>query len=119
MSQSMLFLSGTETAEELLQRASSSGAAVQNGSTPPAPGIDVGKKPAPFDGRAFRRSLGKTGKYQRQPVHDAASLALMEEHGVGYRSASINPYSPHKNFPGIPLVTMTPIRGPLSSGYKL
>lgn len=42
-----------------------------------------------FDGRAFRRGLGKTGRYQRTPVNDAASLALMEEHGVGYSSTGL------------------------------
>ena len=38
----------------------------------------------PFDGRAFRRSLGKTGRYTRNPRNDKESLALMDEHGVGY-----------------------------------
>lgn len=56
-----------------------------SGSTPPAPGVDQGDKKVSFDGRAFRRSLGRTGRYQRVPRHDAASLALMEDHGVGYR----------------------------------
>jgi 4-hydroxy-3-methylbut-2-enyl diphosphate reductase len=41
------------------------------------------------DGRAFRRSLGKTGRYVRNPTNDEASLALMEEHGVGYSSAGL------------------------------
>lgn len=36
------------------------------------------------DGRAFRRSLNKTGRYVRKPVNDQESLDLMEEHGVGY-----------------------------------
>lgn len=81
-------------AEELLQRASSGGSEVPNGSTPPNPGTDVGPKteaarpaklPNKDTGIAFRRSLNKTGRYQRTPVHDADSLALMEEHGVGYR----------------------------------
>lgn len=66
---------GTETAEELLERASSNG----NGA--------AAKKP--FDGRAFRRALGRTGRYQRNPVNDPASLALMEEHGVGYSSTGL------------------------------
>jgi len=74
-----------EAAEDLLRRASGNGAEVPAGSTPPTPGVDVGPKKEKFDGRAFRRSLGKTGRYVRTPVHDAASLALMEEHGVGYR----------------------------------
>ena len=66
---------GTETAEDLLQRASSNG-------------NDAAAK-KPFDGRAFRRSLGKTGRYQRNPINDPASLALMEEHGVGYSSTGL------------------------------
>lgn len=72
-----------EAAEELLRRASSNGA---SGTTDGA--STTGKKP--FDGRAFRRSLGKTGRYQRQPRNDPASLALMEEHGVGYRQDSFS-----------------------------
>jgi hypothetical protein len=36
------------------------------------------------DGRAFRRSLNKTGRYIRKPVNDPDSLELMDEHGVGY-----------------------------------
>ena len=67
---------GTETAEELLERASSNGNAAA-----------AAKKP--FDGRAFRRALGRTGRYQRNPVNDPASLALMEEHGVGYSSTGL------------------------------
>ena len=59
-----------ETASELLQRAAE-----------PADGSD---QPVPFDGRAFRRSLGKTGRYTRNPRNDKESLALMDEHGVGY-----------------------------------
>ena len=66
---------GTETAEDLLQRASSNG-------------NDAAAK-KPFDGRAFRRSLGKTGRYQRNPINDPASLALMEEHGVGYSTTGL------------------------------
>ena len=61
-----------ETAEQLLERASSSGS----------------KEPR-IDGRAFRRSLTKTGRYVRNPANDAASLALMEEHGVGYSSTGL------------------------------
>ena len=71
----------------MLRRASGNGVEVPAGSTPPAPGVDVGPKKEKFDGRAFRRSLGKTGRYNRTPSNDAASLALMEEHGVGYRCA--------------------------------
>jgi len=60
----------TETASELLERAAE-----------PASASD---QPVPFDGRAFRRSLGKTGRYTRNPRNDKESLALMDEHGVGY-----------------------------------
>lgn len=42
-----------------------------------------------FDGRAFRRGLNKTGRYVRQPSNDKESLALMEEHGVGYSSTGL------------------------------
>lgn len=63
-----------ETAEQLLERASSSGSAA--------------KEPR-IDGRAFRRSLTKTGRYVRNPANDADSLALMEEHGVGYSSTGL------------------------------
>ena len=42
-----------------------------------------------FDGRAFRRSLGKTGRYIRNPVNDKDSLALMEAHGVGYSTTGL------------------------------
>ncbi len=42
-----------------------------------------------FDARAFRRSLGATGRYVRKPENDAESLALMEEHGVGYSSSGL------------------------------
>jgi len=77
---------GTETAEELLQRAASSGnGSGGNGSG----GADGAAAKKPFDGRAFRRSLGKTGRYQRNPINDPASLALMEEHGVGYSSTGL------------------------------
>lgn len=62
-----------ETAEQLLERASSSGSS---------------KEPR-IDGRAFRRSLTKTGRYVRNPANDAESLALMEEHGVGYSSTGL------------------------------
>ena len=58
-----------ETAEELLLRASSKGDR--------------------FDGRAFRRSLGKSGKYVRNPVNDEASLAQMEADGTGYSSTGL------------------------------
>ena len=61
-----------EPLETVLERASSKG----------------GKK-ATFDGRAFRRSLGKTGRYQRNPTQDPESLALMEEHGVGYSTTGL------------------------------
>lgn len=44
---------------------------------------------ARFDGRAFRRSLGKTGRYVRNPTNDETSLALMEDHGVGYSSTGL------------------------------
>jgi hypothetical protein len=71
-----LLAAGTETAEELLQRASSSG----NGN---------GDSPVLLDGRAFRRSLNKTGRYVRKPVDDKESLELMEEHGVGYSSTGL------------------------------
>ena len=43
----------------------------------------------PFDGRAFRRSLNATGRYTRKPSNDAASLTLMEEHGVGYSTSGL------------------------------
>ena len=88
-----------KAAEELLLRASSGGSEVPDGSTPPAPGVDVGPKteaaqagklPGNGTGIAFRRSLNKTGRYQRNPVHDNASLALMEEHGVGYRCTHLS-----------------------------
>ena len=46
-------------------------------------------KPARFDGRAFRRSLNDTGRYTRKPSNDPSSLALMEEHGVGYSSTGL------------------------------
>eukprot|EP00873_Tetraselmis_striata_P041227 jgi/Tetstr1/461491/TSEL_006597.t1 len=36
------------------------------------------------DGRTFRRSLNKTGRYIRKPINDADSLELMDDHGVGY-----------------------------------
>ena len=42
-----------------------------------------------FDGRAFRRSLGKSGKYIRNPINDKDSLALMETHGVGYSTTGL------------------------------
>lgn len=42
-----------------------------------------------FDARAFRRSLNQTGRYTRKPTNDAESLALMEEHGVGYSSSGL------------------------------
>ncbi len=57
-----------KASEDLLNRASSSGAA----------------EPAPFNAKAFRRSLNSTGRYTRQPTNDKESLALMDEHGVGY-----------------------------------
>eukprot|EP00667_Euglena_gracilis_P008422 EG_transcript_8528 len=37
-----------------------------------------------FDARAFRRSLNKTGRYNRKVLKDAESVALMESDGVGY-----------------------------------
>ena len=64
-----------ETAEQLLERASYSGGS--------------GSKEPRIDGRAFRRSLTKTGRYVRNPANDAESLALMEEHGVGYSSTGL------------------------------
>ena len=42
-----------------------------------------------LDGRAFRRSLNKTGRYIRTPVNDKESLALMETHGVGYSTTGL------------------------------
>lgn len=66
----------TETAEDLVQRASSSGSG-------------AGASAPQLDGRAFRRSLNKTGRYIRKPIDDADSLALMEEHGVGYSSTGL------------------------------
>jgi len=57
-----------KASEDLLNRASSSSAA-------PAPA---------FNAKAFRRSLKSTGRYTRQPTNDKESLALMDEHGVGY-----------------------------------
>ena len=70
---------GTESAQELLERAAeSSGANLGNGDAP-----------IRFDGRAFRRALNKTGRYVRQPSNDKESLALMEEHGVGYSSTGL------------------------------
>ena len=70
---------GTESAQELLERAAeSSGADLGNGGGP-----------VRFDGRAFRRGLNKTGRYVRQPSNDKESLALMEEHGVGYSSTGL------------------------------
>ncbi len=42
-----------------------------------------------FDGRAFRRGLGKTGRYIRNPINDKDSLALMETHGVGYSTTGL------------------------------
>ena len=70
---------GTESAQELLERAAESS------------GADLGNGDAPvrFDGRAFRRALNKTGRYVRQPSNDKESLALMEEHGVGYSSTGL------------------------------
>lgn len=57
-----------KASEDLLERAATSGA----------------QAPANFNAKAFRRSLNKTGRYTRQPTNDKASLALMDEHGVGY-----------------------------------
>ena len=76
----ILRTSGTESAAELLERATSTSNGNGNGN---------GSSPARFDGRAFRRSLNKTGRYVRQPIDDAESLALMEEHGVGYSSTGL------------------------------
>lgn len=42
-----------------------------------------------FDGRAFRRTLGKSGRYIRNPINDKDSLALMESHGVGYSTTGL------------------------------
>jgi hypothetical protein len=57
-----------KASEELLDRAATSGANV----------------PEAFNAKAFRRSLNKTGRYTRQPTNDKESLALMDDHGVGY-----------------------------------
>ena len=75
-------VAGTESAEELLQRATSTSSGTGNGN-------GNGSAPLRFDGRAFRRALNKTGRYVRQPIDDAESLALMEEHGVGYSSTGL------------------------------
>lgn len=95
---------GVEAADQLLKRASSSGHAnnvssisetastSQVADAAHAKGTAADNLPPEqvrFDGRAFRRSLGKTGRYQRTPVNDAASLALMEQHGVGYSSTGL------------------------------
>ncbi|KAK9798521.1 hypothetical protein WJX73_007026 [Symbiochloris irregularis] len=107
---------GVESAEDLLQRASSNGSHRSNGngsngnvastseiaSTSQAASNGTGHSngaslpegtdpPAKvrFDGRGFRRGLNKTGRYTRQPRNDAASLALMEEHGTGYSSTGL------------------------------
>mmetsp|Transcript_22887 Transcript_22887/g.40733 ORF Transcript_22887/g.40733 Transcript_22887/m.40733 type:complete len:485 (-) Transcript_22887:67-1521(-) len=58
---SVRVLGSADSAEKILERASSAS-----------------------DGRAFRRSLNKTGRYIRKPVNDPDSLELMDEHGVGY-----------------------------------
>ena len=79
------FTAGTESAEELLQRATSSTPSSSGNGN----GNGNGSAPLRFDGRAFRRALNKTGRYVRQPVDDAESLALMEEHGVGYSSTGL------------------------------
>ena len=42
-----------------------------------------------FDPRAFRRSLNQTGRYTRKPSNDPESLAVMEEHGVGYSTSGL------------------------------
>ena len=57
-----------KASEELLDRAATSGA----------------NAPEAFNAKAFRRSLNKTGRYTRQPTNDKESLALMDDHGVGY-----------------------------------
>ena len=44
---------------------------------------------ARFDGRAFRRNLGRSGRYIRNPINDKDSLALMETHGVGYSTTGL------------------------------
>ncbi|GAB4817266.1 hypothetical protein N2152v2_004312 [Parachlorella kessleri] len=69
-----------ESAKQVLERAAAE--ATTNGAAAAA-------KPARFDGRAFRRSLNDTGRYTRKPSNDPSSLALMEEHGVGYSSAGL------------------------------
>lgn len=42
-----------------------------------------------FDPRAFRRSLNQTGRYTRNVSNDPNSLALMEDHGVGYSTTGL------------------------------
>ena len=42
-----------------------------------------------LDGKAFRRALGKNGKYIRTPKNDPDSLALMDTHGVGYSTTGL------------------------------
>ena len=70
-----------EAAEELLERASSSSSST--------PDVSNGTGAARLDGKAFRRALGKNGKYIRQPKNDPDSLALMDTHGVGYSTTGL------------------------------
>jgi 4-hydroxy-3-methylbut-2-enyl diphosphate reductase len=49
----------------------------------------AGDKGPDSDARAFRRSLNQTGRYTRKPSNDPDSLALMEEHGVGYSTTGL------------------------------
>ncbi|KAK9835932.1 hypothetical protein WJX84_010530 [Apatococcus fuscideae] len=72
---------GTEAAEELLERASSSSSST--------PDVSNGTGAVRLDGKAFRRALGKNGKYIRQPKNDPDSLALMDTHGVGYSTTGL------------------------------
>ncbi len=74
-------LAHAEAAEELLQRASTSGNNTTEGGTT--------NGAVRLDGKAFRRALGKNGKYIRTPKNDPASLALMDEHGVGYSTTGL------------------------------
>ena len=73
-----------QAAEDLLNRARGGEA-----STSTSNGHSNGAPPERFDGRAFRRKLASSGRYQRNPRNDKDSLALMEEHGVGYSTTGL------------------------------